>query len=217
MKQIFKTTHELSKLVYETYYDEKNDLSHAGIAGASGISGTHVMDGYMDLLRTLSFLNAVKKDMELHKSKLYDIDTKKIIGLILELTKQAYNTTFPDGKKPLSHNYGVFFEISKSINNDDGYLDLCEAYIHLLYIKEHRENTVVNKLFALKQLYNLSVDLWYQMADDNMKSCGHCGVSGINGTSQYINDGYAELLGAIGNLTAIKEKMWRDRGNNKII
>lgn len=61
-----------------------------------------------------------------------------------------------------------------------------------------------------QQIYDLSVELWYQYADSDMKACGHPGVCGPTSQGEWsINEGM--LKGAIAALQDVISKIEKDR------
>ena len=59
----------------------------------------------------------------------------------------------------------------------------------------------------IKEIYDLSVKLYYQYGDDNMKARGHPGIMGWNSDENPINIDYYALLGSIETLKQIAEKL----------
>lgn len=53
----------------------------------------------------------------------------------------------------------------------------------------------------IQEVYDASVILYFAIADDQMKRCGHCGVSGP-ATNEPWNPSMGVLEGAIGNIKA---------------
>ena len=58
-----------------------------------------------------------------------------------------------------------------------------------------------------KEIYDLSVKYWYEVADNRMKGCGHPGVSGPSSNDKNWNPTVGMLDGAIITLTEIRNKL----------
>lgn len=57
----------------------------------------------------------------------------------------------------------------------------------------------------IKKIYELSVSLYHEVADNNMLRCGHPGVACVD------NQNYGTLLGSIETLKQISEKIRNHR------
>ncbi len=65
---------------------------------------------------------------------------------------------------------------------------------------------------SAKQIYDQSIELWYEYADYDMKACGHPGVYGPTSLVEWsINEGM--LKGAISALQEVINKIEKDRKN----
>jgi len=58
----------------------------------------------------------------------------------------------------------------------------------------------------IEEIYKLSVELYYQVADDNMKRSGHPGVMGPT-SNEHFDEKYGVLIGAIRTLQDISNKI----------
>jgi hypothetical protein len=62
----------------------------------------------------------------------------------------------------------------------------------------------------IEEIYRLSVDLYYEVADDNMLKRGHPGVMGQSSTDESFNKKYCVLMGAIKTLEDVSNKIKTD-------
>lgn len=59
----------------------------------------------------------------------------------------------------------------------------------------------------IKKIYDLSVNLYYEVADDRMLRCGHPGVMGPPGNDENFRIEWGELAGAIKTLEQVGDKI----------
>ena len=59
----------------------------------------------------------------------------------------------------------------------------------------------------IKEIYELSVKLYYDVADDRMLKCGHPGVMGPSGNDENFSIEWGELVGAIETLKQVGSKI----------
>ena len=68
----------------------------------------------------------------------------------------------------------------------------------------------------IKNIYKNSLDLWYQIADDQMLGCGHPGHMGP-AHDEILSEEYSILRGAIETLNDIANKLEKDNNHKKKI
>jgi len=80
-------------------------------------------------------------------------------------------------------------------------------------LEDHKDTTVREDV---EEIYALTTALWYKVADEPMKRCGHPGVAGFSGEGKTPCMGMeiGHALGAIGALNIIIKKLKRDSGEN---
>ncbi len=64
----------------------------------------------------------------------------------------------------------------------------------------------MNSKDNIELIYKLAVDLWFEVADNNMLKRGHSGVMG-NPSDEVFNEEYCVLMGAIQTLKDISHKI----------
>ena len=76
-----------------------------------------------------------------------------------------------------------------------------------------KDEYVTSKKVHIEFIYNLSNALWERFAKEHpsLQAQGACGKSGWDHTEKFLDDGYSELLGAIGNLQSIASIMLKKR------
>jgi hypothetical protein len=67
----------------------------------------------------------------------------------------------------------------------------------------------MNMKEKIEEIYKLSVELWFKVADNRMLACGHPGVSGNNSDEKFC-PGYGMLIGTIEVLKQVAEKIKKD-------
>jgi len=69
-------------------------------------------------------------------------------------------------------------------------------------------------LEKIKEIYSLSVSIYYEIADDNMLASGHPGELGP-AHNEVLTEEYSNLMGAIETLKQIANKMQKDNTYKK--
>jgi hypothetical protein len=80
--------------------------------------------------------------------------------------------------------------------------------------KDYREIAVLEDApkSKIEEIYDLSVKLYYEVADDHMKASGHPGVMGTEGDAfDIFAPEYGKLMGAIETLKQVAEKIKYER------
>lgn len=78
------------------------------------------------------------------------------------------------------------------------YIETGKSLLTEMYLNELKNDEQIDLL------YHLIVELWYDVADDNMKKCGHPSVAGVDGDVAEFSASKGKIDGMIESLKQIR-------------